>query len=176
MRGRRINQKANKPIRRDIPVQHRFLAPIVVPWRFMRHSAHLLWAMQTRERLRLWREMHEVSGLLPLLMKQRNGYRWSELDRRRIRVHVRKLVELSPYMVLFVAPGGFFMLPLLVWWLDRRHPSHLQQLAAPMAMPALATPVAEPHSQPVEPALLIIPVAQRVTELDTPSNISSTKL
>jgi hypothetical protein len=23
-------------------------------------------------------------------------------------------------MVLFVAPGGFFVLPLLAWWLDKR--------------------------------------------------------
>ncbi|MDQ7968724.1 MAG: hypothetical protein REI95_03690 [Oxalicibacterium faecigallinarum] len=139
-------------------MQHRFLAPLIVPWRFMRHSAHLLWAMQTRERLRLWREMHEVRGLLPLLMKQRNGYRWTELDRRRIRVHVRKLVELSPYMVLFVAPGGFFMLPLLVWWLDRRHPAHLQVLAAPAV--TLATAGEDAPAQTVEAVVVIMPATQ----------------
>ena len=47
------------------------------------------------------------------LMKQRNGYRWTEGDRC-------KLASLSPYMVLFVSPGGFLALPVLAWWLDRR--------------------------------------------------------
>ena len=89
--------------------------------------------MQTRERLRLWQEMQEMRGLLPLLMKPRNGACWTEVDRRRIRVHLRKLVELSPYMVLFVAPGGFFMLPVLVWWLDRRHP--VQVVVVPPQLP-----------------------------------------
>lgn len=107
---------------------HRYIA---TPLRVMRHGAHLLWAMQTRERLRLWQEMQEMRGLLPLLMKPRNGECWSEVDRRRIRVHLRKLVELSPYMVLFVAPGGFFMLPILVWWLDRRHPVRVQVQVLP---------------------------------------------
>lgn len=84
-------------------------------------STHSVWAMQSRERVRLWEEMNQMRGLLPLLMKQRNGYRWTDLDRKRIKVHLHKLVELSPYMVLFVAPGGFLVLPLLAWWLDRRH-------------------------------------------------------
>ncbi len=61
-----------------------------------------------------------MRGLIPLLMKQRNGYRWTDLDRKRIKVQLRKLVELSPYLVLFVAPGGLLVLPVLIWWLDRR--------------------------------------------------------
>ncbi|TFW09565.1 hypothetical protein E4K72_05365 [Oxalobacteraceae bacterium OM1] len=81
---------------------------------------HWAWALQHRERLRLQQEMSQVRGLMPLLMKQRNGYRWSEDDRREIRAQLRKLAELSPYMVLFVSPGGFIALPVLAWWLDRR--------------------------------------------------------
>lgn len=79
-----------------------------------------VFAMQNRERIRLWDEMNQMRGLIPLLMKQRNGYRWTDLDRKRIKVQLRKLVDLSPYLVLFVAPGGFLVLPILVWWLDRR--------------------------------------------------------
>jgi hypothetical protein len=54
-------------------------------------------------------------------MKQRNGYRWTDLERRKIRAKLRTLASLSPYLVLFVSPGGFFALPILTWWLDRRH-------------------------------------------------------
>ena len=35
-------------------------------------------------------------------------------------VHLRRLWRISPYLVVLVAPGGFFMLPCLAWWLDRR--------------------------------------------------------
>lgn len=91
-----------------------------VPFRFVRDKTSALFAMQNRERIRLWEEMNQMRGLIPLLMKQRNGYRWTDLDRKRIKVQLRKLVDLSPYLVLFVAPGGFLVLPVLVWWLDRR--------------------------------------------------------
>lgn len=83
-------------------------------------SVRGLWALQNRERERLWEEMSQARGLMQLLMKQRNGYRWTDDDRRKIRVHLRKLAWLSPYMVLFLAPGGLLALPVLAWWLDRR--------------------------------------------------------
>jgi hypothetical protein len=102
-------------------VSHRIISVVVLPFRALKKSAYGIWALQNRERVRLREEMMQMRGLLPLLMKQRNGYRWTELDRKRIKVHLHRLVELSPYMVLFVAPGGFFVLPVLAWWLDRRH-------------------------------------------------------
>ncbi|MFC7288801.1 hypothetical protein ACFQPC_12185 [Herminiimonas glaciei] len=108
----------------------RIIASIASPFRLIRNSAYSLWAIQSRERVRLWDEMTQMRGLLPLLMKQRNGYRWTELDRKRIKVHLHKLVELSPYMVLFVAPGGFIVLPVLAWWLDRRRLKHDEETAA----------------------------------------------
>jgi hypothetical protein len=86
----------------------------------VQRSLHWAWALQYRERRRLQSEMSQIRGLMPLLMKQRNGYRWTETDRRKIRAQFRKLAELSPYMVLFVSPGGFFVIPILAWWLDRR--------------------------------------------------------
>ncbi len=79
-----------------------------------------LWDLQNRERVRLSGEMAQMRGLMQLLMKQRNGYRWSETDRRKIRAQLRRLASLSPYLLLFVSPGGFLALPLLAWWLDRR--------------------------------------------------------
>jgi hypothetical protein len=78
------------------------------------------WSIQHRERLRLSLDMTHIVGLMQLLMKQRNGYRWSAEDRQQIRKQLRKLASLSPYLFLFVAPGGFIVLPILAWWVDRR--------------------------------------------------------
>lgn len=93
---------------------------IVSPLTLIGGFAHSLWAMQHRERMHLLVEMTLMRGLLPLLMKQRNGYRWDAADRRELKEHLKKLGSLSPYLILFVAPGGIFALPLLAWWLDRR--------------------------------------------------------
>ncbi|HYD59606.1 MAG TPA: hypothetical protein VEC35_04590 [Noviherbaspirillum sp.] len=90
------------------------------PVHVTRASLRGLWELQNRERERLRTEMAEMRGLMHLLMKQRNGYRWTEQDRRKIRVHLRKLAALSPYMVLFLSPGGFLAWPVLAWWLDKR--------------------------------------------------------
>jgi hypothetical protein len=76
--------------------------------------------VQKRERIRLAAEMAQTMGLMPLLMKQRNGYRWTEDDRKHIKQDVAALIHISPYLILFVAPGGFFAMPVLAWWLDRR--------------------------------------------------------
>ena len=76
--------------------------------------------IQNRERTHLLEEMTQMRGLMPLLMKQRNGYRWTDDDRLRIREHLRHLARISPYIILFVAPGGLFLLPVMAWWLDRR--------------------------------------------------------
>ncbi len=71
------------------------------------------------------KEMSRLQGLMPLLMKQRNGCRWSAVDREDLRAQLRTLVSLSPYLLLFVSPGGFFALPILAWWLDRRRQKRL---------------------------------------------------
>lgn len=77
-------------------------------------------ALTDRERRHLLEECMKVKGLLPLLMKQRNKQRWTAEDRAELRVHVRRISSLSPYLVVLVMPGGFFVLPALAWWLDRR--------------------------------------------------------
>lgn len=73
-----------------------------------------------REKKYLLGEMVQVKGLMPLLMKPRNRQAWSEADRRELRAHLRRLRTVSPYLVFVVMPGGFVMLPVLAWWLDRR--------------------------------------------------------
>jgi 4-amino-4-deoxy-L-arabinose transferase-like glycosyltransferase len=107
------------PILKSKPLQRvgsSLISPFVATWRWL----HWLGAVQNRERIRLWNEMVQIQGLMPLLMKQRNGYQWTDEDRRQIRMQLDKLASLSPYLILFLIPGGFFALPLLAWWLDRR--------------------------------------------------------
>lgn len=79
-----------------------------------------LFSLQNRERVHLLEEMTQIRELMPLLMKQRNGYRWTHDDRQHIRERLRHLVRISPYIILFLAPGGLFLLPIMAWWLDRR--------------------------------------------------------
>jgi hypothetical protein len=86
----------------------------------VRRGLQVMADVQRRERLRLASEIAQTRELMPLLMKQRNGLRWSDEDRRVLKKDMRALAHLSPYLVLFVAPGGFFVMPVLAWWLDRR--------------------------------------------------------
>jgi hypothetical protein len=73
-----------------------------------------------RERKFILSELVQVKGLMPVLMKRRNKQQWSPEDIAEIRSHLQRLSKLSPYLVIIVMPGGFAMLPILAWWLDRR--------------------------------------------------------
>ncbi len=84
-----------------------------------------------REKQYLLSEMLQVRGLMPLLMKPRNKQRRTPQDRDEIRGHLRRLSNLSPYLVVLALPGSFMMLPALAWWLDRRR--NRQRSAAPGA-------------------------------------------
>lgn len=88
----------------------------------MRAPAPILRAFELAERERrfLLSELVQVKGLMPVLMKRRNRQRWSPEDLEEIRAQMRRLSQLSPYLVILVMPGGFAVLPVLAWWLDRR--------------------------------------------------------
>ncbi len=73
-----------------------------------------------REKKYLLQEILLVKGLMPLLMKPRNKQRWTPEDRAELRGHLRRLSNISPYLVVLAMPGSFLMLPALAWWLDRR--------------------------------------------------------
>lgn len=90
--------------------------------------------LQERERKRILAEAVQIKGLMPLLMKPRNKQRWTREDRAELRAHVRRLSDLSPYLVLVVLPGAPLTLPLLAWWLDRRR-QH-RKGGPPSAVPA----------------------------------------
>jgi hypothetical protein len=86
----------------------------------VRRGLQILVEVQRRERRRLGTEMAHTKHLMPLLMKQRNGYHWTDDDRKAIKADITALMHISPYLILFVAPGGFIVMPMLAWWLDRR--------------------------------------------------------
>lgn len=90
-----------------------------------------------REKRHLLNEILQVRGLMPLLMKQRNRGRWTTEDRAELRSHLRRLSNLSPYLIVLAMPGSFVMLPALAWWLDRRRNRSRQN--APPAPPSSGT-------------------------------------
>jgi hypothetical protein len=75
---------------------------------------------QQRERIFVLKEVLKVKGLMPLLMKQRNGEKWTAEERRQLRENMRSLTQISPYLITMAVPGSLLILPLLAWWLDRR--------------------------------------------------------
>ena len=89
----------------------------------------VLWgfyALMERERKFMLQEMSQVKGLMPLLMKPRNRQKWSAADKRELMMHLKKLSQVSPYIAVIVLPGGFAVLPVLAWWLDRRRGRRMQ--------------------------------------------------
>jgi hypothetical protein len=76
--------------------------------------------LTARERRFLTDEIMQVRGLMPLLMKPRNGQRWTQEDKRELSAHLRRLSSISRYLVVLAMPGGVLFLPALAWWLDRR--------------------------------------------------------
>ena len=88
----------------------------VRPGEFIRSLRELT----ARERRFLIGEIVQVRGLMPLLMKPRNGQRWTREDKQELRTHLRRFSSISRYLVVLAMPGGIVLLPVLSWWLDRR--------------------------------------------------------
>lgn len=53
---------------------------------------------QRREARRLVAELIAVRGVMPLLMKARNGGRWTAGEKQELLVHLRRMALLSPYL------------------------------------------------------------------------------
>ena len=81
---------------------------------------HKMLAAQKRERDVILGEFVKIRGLMPLLMKRRNGDIWTRAERIELQEQLRALAHLSPYLVVVILPGSFALLPVLAWWLDRR--------------------------------------------------------
>jgi hypothetical protein len=99
------------------------LAVSALNWRQWQEPFH-------RERDRIRAEIVNCRGLMPLLMKQRNGAPWTTEERTELIGHLRRLSSLGPYLLALIAPGSFVLLPLLAWWLDRRRKKRSGEPAA----------------------------------------------
>lgn len=86
-----------------------------------RARARRLLARHLRERERIVEHHAEISGLLPLLMKQRNGQRWETEERHDLHWQLRRFAHVSPYLAILLVPGSIMFLPLIAWLLDRRN-------------------------------------------------------
>jgi hypothetical protein len=77
-------------------------------------------ASQRSESKRILAELLALRGLMPLLMKHRNGGEWSPEERAELLLQMRRLSRISPALLLLLLPGSALLLPLYAWWLDRR--------------------------------------------------------
>ena len=73
-----------------------------------------------REREQTRAAIASIQGLMPVLMKPRNGQSWTAEDRKQILTHLRRLSAVGPYLLVSPLPGLPFWLPLFAWWVDRR--------------------------------------------------------
>ncbi len=76
--------------------------------------------LHEREKLRVREEIALIPGLMALLMKPRNGLKWTQEERAQLRAQLRSLSRLSIYLALATLPFTSATLPLVAWWLDRR--------------------------------------------------------
>jgi hypothetical protein len=75
---------------------------------------------QRREVRRVIAELLVARGMMPLLMKSRNGDRWTPAEKAELLGHLRRMAHLSPYLIALILPGSILILPVYAWWLDRR--------------------------------------------------------
>ena len=61
-----------------------------------------------------------MRGAWPLLMKQRNGGKWTPEDKDQLRLMLHSASSVSPYLAIWALPGSLLLLPFLAWYLDRR--------------------------------------------------------
>ncbi len=68
----------------------------------------------------LLQEALQVEGFMQLLMKRRNGVRWSKEERQALARHLNAMARVVPALLIFSLPGGMIFLPILAWFIDRR--------------------------------------------------------
>lgn len=76
--------------------------------------------LHAREKSRIREEIAQIPGLLALLMKPRNGLKWTKAERKELRTQLRGLSRLSLYLTMAALPFTTLTLPLVAWWLDQR--------------------------------------------------------
>ena len=77
-------------------------------------------ASNSREKSRMRHELGKIKGAIPLLMKPRNGSKWTAQDRMELRHIMRAASAVYPYLIIWALPGSILLLPFLAWHLDAR--------------------------------------------------------
>ncbi len=77
-------------------------------------------AGNSREKRRFRDELLLMKGAWPLLMKQRNGGKWTPEDKQRLQGMLRSASSVSPYLFIWALPGSVLLIPFLAWYLDKR--------------------------------------------------------
>ncbi len=85
-------------------------------------------AGNSREKKRLGDELAQMKGAIPLLMKQRNGGKWTPEDKLELKDMLRSASSVSPYLFIWAVPGSMLLLPFLAWYIDRRRKSRARKL------------------------------------------------
>ena len=75
---------------------------------------------QKRQAREFVADLVRMRGLMPLLMKNRNGGTWTVEEKSELLVQLRILSRISPYLLFLLLPGSALLLPAYAWWLDRR--------------------------------------------------------
>ncbi len=88
-------------------------------------------ASNSREKNRMRDELGKIRGALPLLMKPRNGGKWTTQERADLKAMLRAASNVSPYLLIWVVPGSILILPFLAWRLDARRKHRERQAAKP---------------------------------------------
>ena len=67
------------------------------------------------------KEADLINGFMSLFMKPVNsGISWTREEKRELKQHFRHLSLYVPVLIIFLLPGGSFLLPFLAEVLDRR--------------------------------------------------------
>jgi len=84
-------------------------------------------AGNSREKRRLRDELALMKGAWPLLMKQRNGGKWTAEEKSQLKAMIRSGSSVSPYLFIWALPGSVLLLPFLAWYLDRQRRSRTKR-------------------------------------------------
>jgi hypothetical protein len=87
-------------------------------------------ASNSREKNRMRQELGKIKGAIPLLMKPRNGEKWTAQDRQAMQHMLRAASSVYPYLIIWALPGSIVILPFLAWHLDARRKDRERKAAA----------------------------------------------
>jgi hypothetical protein len=86
-------------------------------------------ASNSREKNRMREELGKIKGAIPLLMKPRNGSKWTVQDRQELKMMLRSASAVYPYLIIWALPGSILILPFLAWHLDARRKNRERKAA-----------------------------------------------